>query len=92
LCEFKCLKATNHIKAHIYHKKTGKAPTDYISQCQMQMFVTGRKWTDLVFFHPSLPELIIRIEADLAFHKVLESQLKAVIIERDKIVKLLRES
>jgi len=91
LVEFKCLKATNHIKAHIYYDKHKKPPTDYIPQVQMQMFVTGRKWTDLVFFHPDLPELIIRVEADKDFHKVLESQLSAVIIERDKIIKLLKE-
>ena len=91
LVEFKCLKATNHIKAIMYHKKNHKAPTDYISQVQMQLFVTERKWCDLVFFHPSLPELIIRIEPDLEFHKVLESQLSAVIKERDNIIKLLKD-
>ncbi len=92
LVEFKCLKATNHIKAIIYADKHNKPPTDYIPQIQMQMFVSGRKWCDLVMFHPDLPELIIRIDADLEFHKILESQLKAVIIERDKIIKLLKES
>jgi len=92
LVEFKCLKATNHIKAIIYHDKHKKPPTDYVAQIQMQMFVSGRKWCDLVMFHPDLPELIIRVEADLEFHKILESQLKAVIIERDNIIKLLNES
>ena len=91
MVEFKCLKATNHIKAIMYHKKNHKAPTDYISQVQMQLFVTGRKWCDLMFFHPSLPELIIRIEPDLSFHEVLKHQLEAVIIERDNIIKLLKE-
>lgn len=92
LVEFKCLKGTNHIKAIMYHKKNHKAPTDYIPQCQMQLFVTGRKWCDLVFYHPDLPELIIRIEPDLEFHKVLESQLLAVIKERDNIIKLIKEA
>lgn len=91
LVEFKCLKATNHIKAIMYHKKNHKAPTDYVAQVQMQMFVSGRKWCDLVFFHPDLPELIIRVDADLDFHRVLEVQLKAVIVERDNIVNLLNE-
>jgi hypothetical protein len=90
--EIKCLKATNHIKAIMYYKKNKKPPTDYVSQVQSCLFETGRKWWDLMFFHPDLPELIIRIEPDLEFHKVLESQLKAVIIERDKIVKLLNEN
>lgn len=89
LVEFKCLKATNHIKAIIYHAKNRKPPTDYVSQVQMQLFVTGRKWCDLVFFHPNLPELIIRIEPDLTFHMMLAKQLKAVIEERDKIIGIL---
>lgn len=89
LVEFKCLKASNHISAIMYHKKHGKPPTDYIAQVQMQMFVIGRTWTDLMFFHPDLPELIIRIEPDLDFHKVLESQLAEVIKERDRIVGIL---
>jgi len=92
MAEFKCLKATNHIKAIMYHKKNSKAPTDYISQVQMQLFVTQRKWCDLTFFHPSLPELIIRIKPDLEFHSVLKAQLKAVIKERDNIIKLLNET
>jgi len=92
LVEFKCLKATNHIKAIVYVDRHKKPPTDYIPQIQMQMMVSGREWCDLVMFHPDLPELIIRIEADKEFHKILESQLKAVIIERDKIIKLLKES
>jgi len=87
--EIKCLKASNHIKAIIYHAKNRKPPTDYISQVQMQLFVTGRKWCDLVFYHPDLPELIIRIEPDLTFHMVLIKQLKAVIEERDRIVSIL---
>lgn len=92
LVEFKCLKATNHIKAIIYHDKHKKAPTDYIPQIQMQMFVSDRKWCDLVMFHPDLPELIIRVEADLDFHVMLAKQLKTVIIERNKIVELLNGS
>lgn len=92
LAEFKCLKATNHIKARLYYLKHNKPEPDYIPQVQMQLFVSGRDWCDLVYFHPDLPELIIRIEADKDFHKVLEQQLHAVIKERDNIIKLLKEA
>lgn len=92
LVEFKCLKATNHIKARMYYLKHNKPQPDYIPQVQMQLFVSGRDWCDLVYFHPDLPELIIRIEADKEFHKVLEQQLHAVIKERDNIIKLLKEA
>jgi len=92
ILEIKCLKPTNHIKAIMYHKKNNKAPTDYISQIQMQLFVSGYDYAEIMFFNPDLPELIIRVDADLDFHKILESQLKAVIVERDNIIKLLKES
>ena len=92
ILEIKCLKPTNHIKAHMYYKKMNKAPTDYISQVQMQLFVSGFDYADLMFFNEDLPELIIRIEADKDFHKVLEQQLHAVIKERDNIIKLLKEA
>ena len=92
LVEFKCLKATNHIKAIMYYKKHGKAPTSYIPQVQMQLYTTEREYCDLVFFHPNLPELIIKIKPDDKVINTLESQLKAVILERDNIVRLLNEN
>ena len=91
ILEIKCLSATRHTKAIIYHKKHGKVPTDYVSQLQMQLFISGYDYADILFYHPSLPELIIRIEPDEGFHITLKRQLEAVIIERDKIVELLSE-
>lgn len=91
MLEIKCLKAENHIKALMYYKKNGKPPTNYVPQVQGQMYVCEREWCDLVFYHPDLPMLVIRNEPDVKLIKTLESQLDAVIRERDKIVKLLEE-
>lgn len=92
ILEIKCLKASNHIKAHVYYKKHGKMPTDYVSQVQMQLFVSGFKYAKIMFYHPDLPELIIDVKPDLEFHKVLEQQLNEVISERDNIINLLKEA
>lgn len=90
--EIKCLKATNHIKSLMYFKKNDKPPTDYVSQCQMRLFVTGRKWVDLFFYHPDLPEFTIRILPDLGFHRVLQQQLDRVLIERDRVLKIIESA
>jgi len=89
LLEIKCLKAENHIKAIMYYQKHGKIPTTYAPQVQGQMYVTGRKWCDLCFYHPDLPMLVIRSEPIKAVYEMLNAQLQAVIVERDKINKQL---
>lgn len=90
MLEIKCKKASEHIKTIMYINKMKKPPTEHYSQCQMQTFVTGRKWVDLMFYHPSLPEKIIRINADEDFHSLLSRQLKTLIQRRDEIVKMLK--
>lgn len=37
---------------------------DYVIQAQGGMFVTGRKWWDIMSYHPNIPEAIYRIERD----------------------------
>lgn len=91
MVEIKCLKTENHVKAILYHKKHGRCPTDYVQQTQGQMFITGRKWCDLVFYHPELPMLIIRQEPDKKVVDGLIVQLNNVLEERDKILQVLRE-
>ena len=43
MLEIKCL-PKQHIKALLYFKKHGKAPSEYIVQPQMQLLVAERKW------------------------------------------------
>ena len=35
-----------------------------MSQCQGQMWVTGRAWVDQVFYNPAFPSAVIRYERD----------------------------
>ena len=90
LLEIKCQQAKGHVKTLDYFAKNGKAPPDYIPQCQMQMYVTERSYTDLFHYHPMLPSIVIRIKADDKFHQVLKQQLKVVIAERDRLMTMLR--
>lgn len=89
LAEFKCLKTENHVKAMLYYKKHGRCPTDYVQQTQGQMFVTGKDWCDLVFYHPSLPLVVIRQTPDKVVLDGLIKQLEAVKKERDSILETI---
>jgi len=91
MTEYKCLKGENHIKAIMYYKKHKKAQPVYIAQTQGQMMIAERKWCDLVFFHPELPTLVIRQIYDEEFCATLNGLIDEVLVERDKIVKVLEE-
>lgn len=89
--EYKCKKADLHLEAIIHYHEYGEIPSEYYAQPQGVMFVTKRKWCDLVFFHPELPGLIIRQYPDKDFFRELRKQLKIVAAKRDVIYNTLRE-
>jgi len=89
LLEIKCLSGRNHIKAQLYYKANSKPPTIYIAQVQMQMLVSGRKHVDLLFFHPLLPSLKIRVYPDAKVIAGLKAQIKACNKLRDETLAVL---
>lgn len=88
--ETKCLKAERHVEAVTYYAKHKCAPSGYVQQVQGGLFVTGRKWWDLMFFNPELPPLIVRHVPDLELHAALAAGLADCIRERDEVLKMLR--
>jgi hypothetical protein len=90
ILEIKCLPKL-HIAALLYYKKNNRAPTDYIAQTQGQLLITERKWVDLLYYHPKLPKLTIRMIPDLTIQTGLKAQLKACVIERNITLKILKE-
>lgn len=91
LIEIKCLKAENHIKAILYYQKHNRCQSTYVAQTQGQMWICARQWTDLVFYHPYLPLLVIRQKADEEFQAALEEGIAKVIQERDNILAAIRK-
>lgn len=91
MIEIKCLKAENHIKAILDHQKDGKFSTEYILQVQGQMMIAERKWCDLIFYHPELPLLVIRIEPWPEITTPLLLQIAKVLEKRDEIVTSLNK-
>ncbi len=87
--EVKCLVAKHHLQAIDYYARTGAAPPKYNPQTQMELFVTERSWTDLVFYHPSLPMLIVRHTPNIGFVAVLQQQITRVLQERDRLITVM---
>lgn len=80
--EIKC----PHTKTHLQTLKAQKAPTKYIPQMQMQMWVAERDWTDFVSFDPRLPDdfqfFTIRVYRDDEYIKNMENE---VVIFLDEV-------
>jgi len=89
--EYKCKIAKEHLKAVLHYQEYGTIPSEYYAQPQGVMFITKKKWCDLVFFHPELPGLIIRQYPDKDFFRELRRQLKAVIVKRNIIYQQIKE-
>ena len=67
---------------------TKEPDPDYVAQCRMCMYVTGRKWWDLQYFNPNYSKTtkVWRIEPDTEFTQKLEAGI-AKGIELIKIIK-----
>lgn len=89
--EIKCPLAHNHLAAYLRFLDSGSPPPEYVAQVQGSLWVTGRKWWDLVLYHPApmMPKWAWRIEPDAEFHAKLADAVLAVIAERDRIVTLV---
>jgi hypothetical protein len=90
MIEIKCLKAENHIAAILRWRKDGEPDPKYLQQVQGQMWICGRQWCDLVFYHPDLPALTIRQAPDRGLQDAMARYLPTVLAERDEILVALR--
>lgn len=66
-----------------------KVIEEYDTQVQGQLMVTGRAWCDLLFYHPKLKPVIIRINADKEKHEAIEKELKTAIASAESILEKL---
>jgi len=82
LLELKCPSPGVHVQYLLYPARgVDKA---YYPQVQGQLYVTGRKWTDVVSYHPELPSVIVRVARDEEFIALLGSSLKTFCEELAK--------
>jgi putative phage-type endonuclease len=89
LLEIKCPNTATHIETLLNESIDGK----YLTQMQVQMACTGRKWCDFASFDPRLPvdmQLYIkRVERDDARIVEIETEVAAFLRElRDKVARI----
>ncbi len=87
--EVKCINADRHLEAILRYQKKGDIAPDYVQQVQGQLLVTGRKFVDLILFHPKLPMLVVRYEPIPAVQTGLLHGIAAVLKERDEVLSML---
>lgn len=66
---------------HLLYLARGVCPSEYVMQCQFQLFITGRSWVDFCSFHPELPPFIFRVMPDPMIQESLEDHIHDFINE-----------
>lgn len=91
LVEIKCPNSATHLETLL--KK--KIPSNYVTQMQWQMAVTGRKWCDFVSYDPRFPEskqvFIQRVERDDKEIAKLEKEVAEFLAEVEADLKAINE-
>ena len=64
------------LPGHVEYLYKGGLVEKYYQQVQGSLFVTGRKWWDIMSYYPGLKPLIIRVTPDKKWHKAFEIEIK----------------
>jgi len=73
MIEVKCPSAHVHV-ANLLNGMGG-----YIGQTQGALWLSGRKWLDLVSFNPAMPPAIVRIQRDEAYAEAMEREMASFL-------------
>lgn len=81
--EIKCPSAKVHIANLL------DATDEHYAQAQGNLWITGRKWWDLLSYHPTIPPTIVRIERDEEYIAALAAAMKdfvaRLLLAREKL-------
>ena len=78
------------VAVHVGYLLGNALPTDYFQQVQGQLLVTNRKWANFMSYYPGLKPLIIRVERDDKFLKILKVELELFVRELTEVIKKIR--
>lgn len=78
------------ISVHVGYLVKGNLLDDYFHQVQGGLYVTGRKWWDLMSFFPGIKPCIVRVERDEKFIKSLAIELEVFFKQLDEITERIR--
>jgi len=76
---------------HVGYLLTRGVDAEYYPQVQGQLWITGRKWLDIMSYHPEMPPAIIRVERDEAFIRTLDAAVTAFSGALERMAVELRE-
>jgi hypothetical protein len=68
IIEIKSAKA----KIQVQRMMEGVIPLEHYAQVQTGLWVTGRKWCDFISYSNGMKMMVIRVDADLAYHALIE--------------------
>lgn len=70
-----------------------KFPVEHMAQCQGALYVTGRKWLDIVIYYPKMrPFFVKRIERDETYIALMLDALADFTAELSVVVERLRKA
>jgi hypothetical protein len=79
------------LTTHIDYALNGGLYEEYFQQVQGQLFVTGRKWCDLMSYFTGIKPVIVRVLPDTNFHEALKLEIDKFNIELLETVEKLRK-
>ena len=87
LLELKC--PSEHV--HVSYLLTRGVDAEYYPQVQGQLWVTSRKWLDIVSYHPEMPPAIVRVERDDEYIRALSEGVTTFSAALERKAAELRE-
>jgi predicted phage-related endonuclease len=73
IIEIKSAKA----KIQVQRMVDGDIPTEHIAQVQTGLWVTGREWCDFISYSNGMKMMVVRVNADPAYHALIEAAAQA---------------
>ena len=74
---------------HVEYLRRGKAPTKYLPQIQMALWISGREWWDFMSYHPKIEPLIVRVDRNEEYIDKLQQEVTKAAKLIDKEVERL---
>jgi hypothetical protein len=76
---------------HVGYLLTHGVDAEYWPQVQGQLWVTGRKWLDIMSYHPEMPPAIVRVERDEGYIATLSAGVTEFSVALERKALELRE-
>lgn len=73
-----------------WHERGDVCPPEHLAQVQGCMWITRRRWWDVVGYCPGIPLFITRVERDEAYIEELAQEVRAFNAQLDRMVEKIR--